>query len=285
MRYRLIALDLDGTLLNPDGEVSPANRAAIADAREAGAVVVPCTGRSWREARLALEDVEGLDVGVFVTGATVADLPTGKALDFACFEPHVAHDIVQALRQEPESVLVFREFERTGHEYLVTGAGELAPMTRAWFELTGAVVQQQPEVGIDDLHHCLRVGMITTGDRVGELVDSLRDRCGDRALVHSFCAIHQPESRQSLHILEAFAAGVDKWRGVKFLADRHGIAADEVACLGDEINDLSMLEAAGLGVAMDNAIDAAKTRADRVTRSHADDGVAFAIRQMLDGVW
>ena len=286
MRYRLIAIDLDGTLLNPDGEIGPANRAALHAAREAGAIVVPCTGRSWREGVMALDGVPGLELGVFVTGATVAEVATGRSIDFACFEPHVAHELVEALADAPEAVLVFREHARAGHEYLVTGSGALPANTRWWFELTGAVVHHQPEVTPDDLHDCLRVGMVTDGVRVHPLREALRERCGDRALIHSFCGIHSPDDEaESVHILEAFPLGVDKWRGVRFVADHHRIAPHEIACIGDEINDLSMLEAAGLGVAMDNAIEAAKAKADRVTRSNAEDGVAHAIQQMLAGAW
>ena len=286
MRYRLLAIDLDGTLLNPQGEVSDANRHALAAAREAGAMVVPCTGRSWREGRLALDGVPGLEWGVFVTGATVAELATGRSVDFACFEPHAAFRLVEALSGAEEAVLVFREHERAGHEYLVTGAGELPENTRWWFELTGAIVHEQPKVTTDDLHDCLRVGMVTNGDRVDALRTHLQASCGDIAHIHSFCGIHDPDApAHSVHILEAFPLGVDKWRGIRFLADRHGIPHHEVACIGDEINDLSMLEAAGLGVAMDNAIDAAKQHADRITRSNAHDGVAHAIDQMLAGRW
>lgn len=286
MRYRLLAIDLDGTLLNPEGEISAANRDALAAAREAGALIVPCTGRSWREGRLALGDVPGMEWGVFVTGATVAELETGRSVDFACFEPHAAYRLVEALSGAEESVLVFREHERAGHEYLVTGTGELPANTRWWFELTGAVVHEQPEVTPDDLHDCLRVGMVTNGERIDTLRNHLLDHCRDAANIHSFCGIHDPDApARSVHILEAFPRGVDKWRGIRFLADRHGIPHDAVACIGDEINDLSMLEAAGLGVAMENAIDAAKARADRITRSNAQDGVAHAIEQMLAGRW
>lgn len=285
MKYRLIALDLDGTLLGPDHAVSAANRAAVRAAQDAGAVVVPCTGRTWREGVMPLDGIGGLGHGVFVTGGMVADVATGRSLELACFEPHVAHAMVESLRDAPDAVLVHRDRQRVGHEYLITGDGPLTDKTRMWFTMTGAVIHEQTRVDVDALHHCLRIGLVTAERHMPALRARLEARCGEHALIHSFCGIASPVEGEALHILEAFPKGVDKWRGVTFLADRLGVATHEIACVGDEVNDLSMLEHAGLAVAMGNAIDDAKARADRVTRSNADDGVAHAIERMLDGAW
>jgi len=285
MDYQLIGIDLDGTLLNGEGEVSPGNRAAIARACDAGAMVVPCTGRWWREAAAAISHLERLDWGVYVTGAMVAEIVSGESVDFAVFEPNLAREVVSFLANEPEAVLVYREHNQAGHEYLVTGQGELTRNTRWWFELTGAMVPFQSDFNGTALHNALRIGLVSSGQRVPGLREQVRERFGDRVLVQSFTAIHRDEASDSVHVLEVFPAGVNKWRGLGWIARQQGISPDRVAAIGDELNDLAMLEHAGCGIAMGNAVPAAKHQARYVTEPNTNDGVAKAIDRLLNGQW
>ena len=284
MKYRLIGVDLDGTLLNDRGAISDANRAAIAAAQRAGALVVPCTGRGWREAHMVLRDVPGMELGVFVTGAMVAEIATGQSVDFAVIEPHLAMELVDHLRHEPEAVLVYREPALAGHDYLVTGEGELTPNTEWWFQATGANVHFQRHVTADDLHHTLRVGLVASGERLPDLSQRIKQTFPERVQLHHFAAL-QREEAESVHVLEIFASGVDKWRGLTWLADQRGISRDCIAAIGDEVNDLSMIRRATCGVAMGNAIEPVREAADRITIANTEDGVANAIHRMIEGEW
>jgi len=284
MEYDLIGIDLDGTLL-VNGDIPFANLAAVKRAQEAGAMVVPCTGRGWWEASPVLSDVPGLEMGVYVTGAMVAEIDTGQSLDFSVIEPHLAHELVTFLADQPEAVLVYREHNKAGHEYLVTGRGRLTANTRWWFEVTGAAVHFQRDVTPADLHNSLRVGMVASGDRVPGLRQALRQAFGNRILVHSFAALPDPDSTQSVHILEVFPAGVNKWHGLSWIARTRGIDQSRVAAIGDEINDLAMLRRAGCGIAMGNAIPDLKNAARHVTEPNDQDGLAHAINRLLTGQW
>lgn len=283
--YRLLAIDLDGTLLDPKGNISDANRIAVAQAQAAGIEVVPCTGRGWREARKAIAQLPDLTLGVFITGAVVADVTSGQSVDLAVIEPHLAFDLVQALADEPEAVLVYREANYAGHEYLVTGGGELGANTTWWFKITNARVHHQRDVTAEDLHHTLRVGMVARTPRLPALVRRIEERFGGDVLMHHFEALHFEDEDQSLHVLEIFATGVDKWRGLSWIAQQRAIEPTQIAAIGDQINDLSMLSGAGCGIAMANAIPAAKASANYITTSNTDHGVAAAIQRLLDGQW
>ncbi len=282
MRYRMIGVDLDGTLLDKRGRISEANRRAVAAAVDAGVAVIPCTGRGWREAAELLTPLEQLDLGVFVTGASISEIATGRSVDLSVIEPHLAHEIVQFLASGEEAVLVFRESQFAGHDYLVTGRGTLNAQTQWWFEHTGATVHFQEQVTVNDLHHTLRVGVVTEAADMPNIQATLEHRFGDRVLMHHFSTIAPAET---VHVLEIFAAGVDKWRGLSWIAQQRGIERDEIATIGDEINDLPMLAAAGCSVAMGNAIAPAKQRARHVTRGNDEDGVAHAIEHLLSGKW
>jgi hydroxymethylpyrimidine pyrophosphatase-like HAD family hydrolase len=285
MKYRLIALDLDGTLLRPDQTVGPADVAAIAEAQAAGVRVVPCTGRGWRESAGVLAAVPGLEYGVFNTGAVVVEMADGTAVDLADFEPHLVLELVEFMSDLPDAVLVYQEFGRAGCDYLVCGRGQLSANTRRWFEMNGLRTKEIARPTLDDLHHSLRVGMVAVGQQAFHIERRVTEAFGERVSLHCFAGVPTADKEETVYIVEVFAAGVDKWRGLRWLAEQHGIADHEVAAVGDEINDLAMLRHAGLGVAMGNAVPAAVEAADRQTRHQRDGGVAYAIRQMLAGDW
>ncbi len=285
MPYRIIGIDLDGTLLDGRSRLRDANIAAIERARQAGVLVVPCTGRAWRESRHVLERLRGLSVGVFVGGAVVNRIDDGRSLDLAVIEPRVVRRVVEALFDLPEAVLLFRDANLAGHDYLVTGRGSLSPQTQWWFERTGASVQFEAQLAETDLHHTLRIGIVAEARRVEQVAATLRTDLEGSVFVQNFAAVQEATPGRSIHVLEVFAPEVDKWRGLSYVADRHGIEPAEIAVIGDEINDLAMVRGAGCGIAMGNAIDAVKAAADYVTASNDADGVAEAIDRLLSGQW
>lgn len=285
MKYQMIALDLDGTLLGPDHTVSAENLAAIAEAQDAGVLVVPCTGRGWRESLNALGGIPNLSLGVFNTGAVVVEMGAGRAVDLADFEPHLALELVEFMRDLPQAVLVFQEHDRTGRDFLVTGDGAVTDNTKRWFAMNNLLVEENRHPTADDLHHSVRVGVVATGRSAFDVEERLTKRFADRIDLHCFAGVPTAKAEDAVFIVEVFAKGVNKWRGLAWIADQHGIPHDQVAALGDEINDLAMLEHAGLGIAMANAVPRAVEAANRQTLSNADHGVAHAIRQMLDGKW
>jgi Cof subfamily protein (haloacid dehalogenase superfamily) len=285
MQYRLIGIDLDGTLLNREGRVSERNRAALIAARDAGVRVVPCTGRSWAESRKVIEQLHDIPHGVFVGGAAVSELTTGRSLDIAVIEPHLILELVQHMYDLPEAVLVFRDANLCGHDYLVTGRGSLSANTVWWFEFTQARLEFKRQITLEDAHHAMRVGIVATVKRMREVTASVMRTFGDRVRVLSFEAVQMPDPAESVHVLEIFAAGVDKWRGLQWMADQHGLTAENIAVIGDEINDVAMLQPAGCGIAMGNAIDALKAVAKYHTLDNENDGVAHAIEQLISGRW
>lgn len=289
MTYRMIAIDLDGTLFNREGRVSHANAAAVRRAVDAGVTVVPCTGRAWCECAAVRDafppEEPDLDFGVFVTGAVVTELATSVVVNTATFDPSLALKIVEHLWEAPEAVLVFRDATQAHHDYLVTGAGELSRNTHWWFKQSGAAVVHKERVTEADLTHVLRIGVVADNPRMSDLAAKARAVFSRHATLQHFEAVPGPDIEPGVHVLEIFAAGVDKWRGLSWLAERDGIPAHQIAAIGDQINDTSMLAHAGCGIAMANAIDAVRDVADHVTLDCDADGVAHAIDQLLSDLW
>ncbi|MEO0474901.1 MAG: HAD hydrolase family protein [Planctomycetota bacterium] len=285
MQYRLIAIDLDGTLLCPEGNVSEENRAALHEAHEAGAMIIPCTGRGWGEAKHALASVPDSEVGVFNTGAMVCGLRDGSTHHSEAFESEVASAVVDLLCEGDEAVLVYTDPDATGYEYVVTGRGELTTNTRWWFEENGLRWVEQPVMERSVLEHVVRAGAMAVrarADEIGELVDV---RLPGRTSFHAFEAVQEPDFDEPMFILECFKRGVSKWTGIQHIARQYGISADEIAVIGDQINDVPMFEKAGCAVAMGNAIPVIKETAHYHTLKNDEHGVAHAIKKMLAGSW
>jgi len=287
MNYDLIALDLDGTLVAAGERISAASRDAVADATAAGIKVVPCTGRAWREAADVLRDVPGLDVGVFSSGAVVADFRSGEVLNTSGFDALLALRLVETLRGLPHAVLVFQDVRETGRDFLFAGDGELTENTRGWFEEKNLAVERIAEPTVHDLRQSLRVGVVAAGTAAHDAEAAVRKRFGDRVNAHLLAGLAVAGSQDDppVYLLEVFPAGTHKWRGLAWLADHLNVPHARVAAIGDELNDLAMLRHAGLGVAMGQAGDAVRSVADRETASCLDDGVAAAIGKILAGEW
>jgi 5-amino-6-(5-phospho-D-ribitylamino)uracil phosphatase len=280
----MLCVDLDGTLLDPSGRVAALDAAALRQAAEAGLMVVPCTGRAWREARDVLAGLSCAEVGVFVGGAAVSDIARGGSLDLAVIEPNLGLRVVRHLYELPEAVLIFRDCNVVGHDYLVTGRGTLSANTQWWFEQTGATVHFQRQVSQEDLHHTLRIGIVAPGSRVAEVSARIKRELGPAIFVQSFAAVQKSPAGE-VHVLEVFAQGVSKWRGLSWVARQHGIEPGEVIAIGDEINDLAMVQAAGCGVAMGNAVAQVKAAARYTTCGNDRCGVGHAVEQVLSGRW
>ena len=284
MRYRLIAIDLDGTLLCPQGLASAENRAAMHAAHERGVHVLPCTGRGWREARRAIQGLPDAELGIFNTGALVCRTADGATVDAAPIARETVAELIGLLRHRPEAVLLYTDPARTGLEYIATGDGTMTDNTRWWFEHNDLRYTETPTPDAAVLGHVVRVGVVLPSADAPAVLAQVHERFADTVEAHAFEAVLR-SGEAPMSILEVFGAGVTKWRGIEHVAHALGIADDEVAVIGDEVNDLPMFRRAGCAVAMENAIPALKAIAHQHTRCNQTHGVAHAIDQMLAGAW
>jgi Cof subfamily protein (haloacid dehalogenase superfamily) len=283
MKYRMLAVDIDGTLFDSSGRAPECHIDAVQRARDAGVMVVLCTGRGLNEARPAVDQLQHAGPVVLANGSLVSDPSTGKTLHRMALEPHLALDIAEVLDSGQDAVLVLLDPEPTGLDYLIRRADLMTPNTRWWFSAIDAKLKEVDQLDVEDLHHALRLGIVGPPAHMPGVVGRLKERFGDQVFVQHFMAVKQ--DAEDVHVLEVFATGVNKWFGLQWLADLHGFDPQEVAAVGDEINDLQMIEGAGCGIAMGNAVPEVLAAADRVTAGHDEGGLAVAIDRMLAGEW
>ena len=295
MSIRLLAIDLDGTLLDPSGRVPPACASAIARAREAGLRVVICTGRGLVECRFALEAIDQRDPVVVAGGSIIADPSTGRTIHRFPMAPDLVGHAVTGLLRHRHPALVLKDPSSSDLDYLVVQGDQalpLDPVTIWWFERTRARWRSARSLD-EDMHpeHTVRVGACGLSGTLATIRRDLEEAVAGRAHVHHFPAVAAPHhvkslpDGQSLHILELFDAGATKWSALSRLLEDWGIMPTEVAAIGDEINDVSMIQGAGLGIAMGNAVQAVLDVADVVTTRNDEHGVAHAIERVLSREW
>lgn len=294
MKYDLLAIDLDGTLLDPWGRVSERNLAALKLARASGVRIAVCTGRGLVECRHVLEQIGQVDPVVVAGGAIVADPVSGGTVHRFAIDLPLVERTVGRLLEHRHPALVLKDPVRAGYDYLVVRGRDrlpLDPVTEWWFESMNVRVRDARGLEEDDHpEHTVRVGACGPADVMEGVKADLAGLCGDRACMHSFGAAVAPEhaSRaggQELHVLELFDIGANKWSAVNVLAKKLGVRTDRIAAIGDEVNDESMIRHAALGVAMGNAVPVIKAAAQRHTLSNREDGVAFAVEKIVAGEW
>ena len=189
--------------------------------------------------------------------------------------------------------LILKDRDAAGFDYLVVNSGPIEPPTQWWFSVMDVEVKFVDDIDHDEHpEHTVRVGFAASADLMHELAASVHARFGRETLTQHFAAVagvkhNAPEGvrDENVHLLEVFDPQVNKWTAIHRLAFDQGIPRERVAAVGDEVNDIAMIEGAGLGIAMANAIPALKAVAQRETRSNAEHGVAHAIDMILQGHW
>lgn len=291
----MLALDLDGTLLGPDGRVSAANRAMVWRAREAGMFVTLCTGRGLAESRVAIDAIEQADPVIVAGGAMIACPATGRTLHRFGLNAEKTRHAVRVLIDHGHPALVLKDPLDAGYDYLVVSGPDdhpLDPVTAWWFREMNVRVRFARSLDEDEHpEHTVRVGACASSRTLGRVEAELIRALAGELMIHNFPAVVAPEHTRSLgegefmHIIEMFDKDAHKWTAVSHLAAQRGIRPEEVVAIGDQINDTVMIAAAGLGVAMGNAVEEVSAVAKRRTLSHAEDGVAHAIGRVLSGEW
>src|SRR5438045_7060967 len=133
--YKMIAIDLDGTLLSPLGHVTPRVKSAIHKCLGAGMLVCFATGRNWTESRTVLEAVEHWGSAVFVGGAHVVDTGKQVTLHRTMMEPALARELCAVLESAGHAVLAAQDHTAAGVDYLITGEIDTNVETKRWMAL------------------------------------------------------------------------------------------------------------------------------------------------------
>jgi Cof subfamily protein (haloacid dehalogenase superfamily) len=274
--YRMIAIDLDGTLLAPDGTVSPRSKAAVHKALAAGLLVCFATGRNYTESQTVLEAVAHYDTAVFVGGAMVIDTKQRKTLHRMGMQPDLAREVCALFESLGHAALALQDTALAGVDYLVTADVKLDKATSQWMAVTAAKVKRISGLAQYGHEHTIRVGIVASPPDVAKVRDLMRERFAERVIAQSLLV-----PSHDVEVLEVFDPAVNKWEGLLHVAASHGITPDQIVAIGDDVNDVPMVAKAGLGVAMGNAKPEVLAVAKRVIKRNDEDGLAEFLEELV----
>jgi len=260
VRIRLVATDLDGTLLRDDGSIGHRTAAALGACSAAGVPVVPVTARP-PHATWPLIDRAGIDgLVVCANGALVCDGATHEVLQVDLLTASIAGRLVEQVRAAVPGILLAVDApDRFVHE----------PGFLRGYEGWDDEVKEVPDVADVLGDGVVKVVARRDGRTASDLAASVEAILAEQAHVTS----SNPEW------IELSAFGVTKAHGLLAVCDLLGVPLSAVAAVGDNMNDLSMLAAAGLSCAVANARQEVLAVADRVLASNEDEGVAQLLEE------
>ncbi|MCH5155352.1 MAG: excinuclease ABC subunit UvrC [Clostridiales bacterium] len=279
LKYKLIAADMDGTLLNDELKISQANMDAISKFRAAGGIFTLATGRAPCGVQKYVQPIglDGSPVMIICNiGGTIADSVTFKPVKIFPMPKKTAASLVAFLAENTRLVMAYAE-----DGLKISARSDLSDMycTKVGIdfeekpELTDYVMS--PDVNIQKVmaildERSLKAVMQTLADKFPEL-NSMQSTAPFLQTLKKDGEDFMPA------MIECIPRGVDKAEGIKYVADCYGIPMSQVMTFGDSFNDIAMLKSAGLGVAMGNAKAQVKEVADYITDTNNADGVAKAI--------
>ncbi len=269
---RLIALDLDGTTLNDAKELSPRTLAALTAALARGVAVVPATGRTLTGIDPALLTLPGVRYAITSNGARVEDLATGKPLVKTYIPTDLALAAYDTLRQYDCTLDLFQDGRGYATRHSLDNYARLASPHLLPYLLTSRTL-------VPDL----RALIAAQPDGVEKLTLLFTHEEERQAAWAQMTALGLTAVSSLARNMEVNAAGVNKGDGLLRLAAHLGIDPAQTMACGDGGNDVALVKAAGLGVAMANACDEVKAAADYITASNNEDGVALAIERFVLG--
>jgi HAD superfamily hydrolase (TIGR01484 family) len=260
--YRLVATDLDGTLLRNDGTVSQGSRDVLAAVAVKGAAHIIVTGRSVPWTRHVLDDLGYQGLAVCGQGAQVYDAAAGRLLTSVTLDRQVAALSLAKIEAEIGPLAVAASRDGLTGEVLI-GQGyvynpelpviHIDSIDELWAQPINKLYIQHPDLSDDEL-------TLVASDVAGGLVSAIMAGAG---------------------IVELLPLGLTKATGLSLAARRLGVTAAETIAFGDMPNDVPMFGWAGYGVAMANAHPELKQAADEVTLSNDEDGIVPVLTRLF----
>lgn len=275
MKYRMVALDIDGTLLDPVGKLRPAVKDAVRRTMESGVLVTIATGRRLNSAREVAEEL-GVELPLVLHGGTIIqDSATGAVLYDDAMPRGLLRDVIDEVVREGHQPVLYRS--PAVADELLAGPPEFDSSVTASYLAHQPQLRRMSYEDLGEVEHVISVGVFHEDDVLRPLYNRFRE--------WSTCSVllwePDPMYPDIAYLLDVVNYGCSKAKALAHLAESYGIQMGEVMAIGDQVNDLEMLDAVGLGVAMGNAHHSVRERAKVITGTNEEDGVVEALNRFV----
>lgn len=278
MRYKLVALDIDGTLLNSESALSERMRSAVRAAHDAGLIVTLATGRRYVTTRHFVRELNLREALILQTGALIVDPHTGQPLHENPLPPGAAEEALRIIVSQGLQPIIYQDAVHEQHLY--TGPQEHDSRgASAYFAGNPDTVRRLPH---EQLLHAEGVGGAPLELAVIDDLPPL-ERAVPLLQLAGCRTIISYSGNLDSYFMEVFGATCSKGEALARLAGWRGLTLADTVAVGDNYNDVEMLAMAGLGVAMGNAVDEVRAHARASTLTNDEDGAALVIEQILSG--
>lgn len=269
-----IALDLDGTTLDHQGNLSKENKKAIEYAISLGVHIIIASGRSFQSLPKSVTEIPGIEYAVTSNGASVCQVLTGEKLQNYMIEKKVIHKILE-LTQDEE--IVYEAFI-DGHAY--ADIAYVNDPVRYGASPEAVEYVKGTRQFVEDMPAFMKVhaGELESMDIVVRNLELKKRICNKLECISD--KIYLTSSVDQL--VEIADKNAGKASGLRYLKEHLQIPREHMAAFGNADNDIDMIEYAGYGYAVENASDNCKRAADYIVRSNDQDGVAQGIYEFLE---
>ncbi len=267
--YKLLVVDIDGTLINKEGNVSQENREALALVKDSGMHVSLCTGRSVKSCLSYINQLSLDSCHIFFDGALVSRADLNEPVYMQTIDSEMVKQLVEYAHTR-DIDLDFASVTR----YFSERETWATDIKRKYFNIDTVIGDL---TGLWDREKIIRVDFVITNPQQEAISALFVDHFMGRL---QFTQAHSPRF-PDVNFINVTARGMSKGKALEALANHLGITLDEVVAVGDWINDIPLLTTAGLGIAMGNAHEELKKVADHITLDVEEHGLAAAIREFL----
>jgi Cof subfamily protein (haloacid dehalogenase superfamily) len=270
-----VAIDIDGTLLDPQFQISARNLAALRAAHQAGIEIMLATGRRHDYALPVVQEL-GIPAWLISSNGALVRSSRGETFSTDRLPAATARKLIVYMDEfRPNAVLTF---DRQGHDALILEREHtLNRSISRWLEKNSSHIQY-----VSPLEDALTEDPIQAmycGDI--QSMEGAQERLGQAGFLEEISILRTQYDYRNLCILDILNRNCTKGHALRRWAEHHGIPREQVMAIGDNYNDLEMLEFAGLPVIMGNASEELKQNGWRVTASNAESGVAAALEEVL----
>ena len=288
--YKLIAIDLDGTLLNSYGQVSERNREALKKAQEKGIQIVLASGRSTNSVKNIANELGDNNYIICGNGSLVYDLQSDEIIYDKFIEKKKALQIIKICEENSiyynvytENMVIAKSLSNNDLFYHQENANK-PDSRKTKINLVENIYEYIQNIENENILK------FTISDSSSIIFNSIIKKLREIKNIDVLDVAHMSrkiikagteEVQMAYYYTEITSENVDKWNAIKWLAERLDIPNEEVIGIGDNVNDKLMIENSGLGVAMGNSAPYIKEIADRVVASNNDDGVAEIIEEII----
>ncbi len=276
-RFQLLAIDIDGTLVDREENLSPRTREALVQAGRAGIRVVLATGRRYSRAQHLAEPLN-IDVPLITaSGALIKDPLDHRTLFCAEFEPGLLRRMLAIVDGQGYEPVLCADTFAEGFDYYIANEDVESPELAEYLRLNADCGRLWPDLIAEPPPGVFAGFAMGSKQQMLDLDAVLQEELPGQLYTH---VLRSP--RYTGFMCELALAGVDKWSGVLRLADDWGISREAICAVGDDVNDIPMIRAAGLGIAMGNALPEVKAAADRIAPSQEEDGLVQVVEWLLE---